>query len=71
MTRTARRYAVLLATRWADPVHVEAPDLMIRPPLGLTPGWQFARVSRMVELGHRDARAALLAAGVGAHRHVA
>ena len=68
---TARRFAALLATRWADPVHVEEPDLMIRPRLGLTTGLQFGRVARMVELGYRDGRAALLAAGIGAERHVA
>jgi NTE family protein len=68
---TARRYAALLAMRWADPVHVEAPDLLIRPKLGLTQGWQFDRVARMVELGYRDARAALIQAGIGAARHVA
>lgn len=69
---TARRYAALLATRWADPVHVEEADLMIRPRLGLNSGLQFGRVARMVELGYRDARAAMLAAGVGADElHVA
>ena len=66
---TARRFAALLATRYAEPVHAEDADLMIRPRLGLTPGWQFDRVARMVELGHRDALATLLAAG--AVRHVA
>jgi NTE family protein len=68
---TARRYFALLTTRWADPVHAESPDLLIRPRLGLTPSWHFARVGRMVELGHRDARAALFAAGLGAERHAA
>ena len=68
---TARRYAALLAMRWADPVHVEAPDLMIRPRLGLTTGLQFGRVGRMVELGYRDAWTALLHAGTEGRRHVA
>jgi NTE family protein len=68
---TARRYAALLATRWADPVHLEAPDLLIRPRLGLTTGMQFARVTRMVELGYRDAREALEQAGLATRRHVA
>lgn len=67
---TGRRYAALLAMRWADPVHVEAPDLMIRPRLGLSTGLSFGRVARMVELGHRDARTAL-AAGMWDERHVA
>jgi NTE family protein len=68
---TARRYAALLATRWADPVHEEEPDLLIRPRLGLAQGWQFARVTRMVELGHRGAWAALTKAGLREERHVA
>jgi NTE family protein len=68
---TGRRYLALLATRWADPVHAEAPDLLIRPRLGLTPSWHFARVGRMVELGYRDAQAALLEAGFSAERHAA
>ena len=68
---TARRFAALLAVRWAEPVHAEAPDLMIRPRLGFTSGLHFGRVTRMVELGYRDARAALLAAGAGVERHVA
>ena len=68
---TARRYLALLATRWADPVHAEAPDLLIRPRLGRTPSWQFASVGRMVELGYRDARAAILEAGLSAERHAA
>ena len=67
----ARRYLALLTTRWADPVHAEAPDLLIRPRLGLTMAWQFARVSRMVELGYRDAWTTLTEAGVGDRRHVA
>ena len=68
---SARRYLALLTTRWADPVHVEAPDLLIRPRLGLTPAFSFSRVSRMVSLGYRDARAALLEAGLHDERHVA
>ena len=68
---SARRYLALLATRWADPVHAEAPDLLIRPRLGLTPAWHFARVGPMVERGYRDAQAALLAAGLGVERHAA
>jgi NTE family protein len=68
---SARRYLALLATRWADPVHVEPPDLLIRPRLGWTPAWQFGRVGRMVELGYRDARVALIGAGLGAEQRVA
>jgi NTE family protein len=61
---TARRYLALLAARWADPVHEEAPDLLIRPRLGWVPAWDFTRVRRMVELGYRDGTAALAAAGL-------
>jgi NTE family protein len=68
---SARRYLALLTTRWADPVHVEAPDLLIRPRLGFTLAWQFDRVERMVALGYRDARAALAEAGLEPARHVA
>jgi NTE family protein len=68
---SARRYLALLTTRWADPVHAEAPDLLIRPRLGLTMAWQFARVGRMVELGYRDAWEALQQAGLATRRHVA
>jgi predicted acylesterase/phospholipase RssA len=67
----ARRYLALLTTRWADPVHVEAPDLLIRPRLGLTPAWTFGRVGQMVSLGYRDAQTALLEAGLHGERHVA
>lgn len=66
-----RRYVALLATRWADPVHVEAPDLLIRPRLGFTLAWQFDRVERMVALGYRDARTTLVEAGFASARHVA
>jgi NTE family protein len=68
---TGRRYAALLATRWAEPVHFEAPDLMIRPRLGLTTGLRFGRVGRMVELGYRDTWVALRRSGFRAERHVA
>lgn len=68
---TARRYLALLTTRWADPVHAEEPELLIRPRLGLTMAWQFDRVARMVELGYRGARAALVETGLWRERHVA
>jgi NTE family protein len=56
---TARRYLALLATRWADPVHVEPADLLIAPRLGLTNALQFSRIGPMIERGERDALAAL------------
>ena len=61
---TARRYLALLAARWAEPVHEEAPDLLIRPRLGFVPAWDFTRVGPMVARGYRDARATLAQAGV-------
>ena len=69
--RTARCYLGLLMTRWADPVHAEAPDLLIRPRLGLTRAWQFARVGRMVEVGYRHTRAALMEAEPRTERRAA
>jgi NTE family protein len=60
---TARRYLGLLAARWADPVVVEPPDLMIAPRLGFTNALQFGRVVPLATIGERDARLAL--AGIG------
>jgi NTE family protein len=62
---TARRYLALLATRWAEPVHEEPPDLLIRPRLGFVPAWDFTRVGPMVARGYRDAVATLAQAGLG------
>jgi NTE family protein len=56
---TARRYLGLLTRRWADPVVDEPPDLLIRPRLGLMNAMQFSRIRPAVEIGERDARAAL------------
>lgn len=61
---TARRYLALLAARWAEPVHEEPPDLLIRPRLGFVPAWDFTRVGPMAARGYRDARAALASAGI-------
>ena len=61
---TARQYLSLLARRWADPVHREAPDLLIRPRLGLVPAWRFSRARLLADRGHRDATAALAAASL-------
>ena len=60
---SARRYLSLLARRWADPVHHDPPDLLIRPRLGLSPAWRFGSVRRLSALGYRDASAALQAGG--------
>lgn len=63
---SARRYVALLASRWADPVHAEEPDLLIRPRLGLLPAWHFARVRPSVRSGYLATRAALRRAGSAA-----
>ena len=60
---TARSYLGLLAARWADPVVVEPPDLLIAPRLGFTNALQFGRVVPVATIGERDARLAL--AGIG------
>jgi predicted acylesterase/phospholipase RssA len=62
---TARRYLALLAARWAEPVHVEPPDLLIRPRLGLLPAWHFARVGPCAARGYLAAREALAIAEQG------
>lgn len=56
---TARRYFSLLTQRWADPVVVELPDLLIRPRLGLSNALRFSQVARASAIGYRDAVAAL------------
>jgi predicted acylesterase/phospholipase RssA len=60
---TARRYLALLASRWADPVVWNEPDLLIAPRLGYTSALQFSRIGPMVERGERDARRVLAAVG--------
>jgi predicted acylesterase/phospholipase RssA len=61
---TARRYFSLLTQRWADPVVAEAPDLLIRPRLGLSTALRFSQVRPAAAAGYRDAREALEAAGL-------
>jgi NTE family protein len=61
---TARRYLGLLAARYADPVVVEAPDLLIAPRLGFTNALQFGRVVPVAAIGERDARLALESIGL-------
>ena len=62
---TARHYLGLLAARWADPVVVDPPDLLIAPRLGFTNALQFGRVLRVATIGERDARLALAGIGLG------
>ncbi|HEX2142422.1 MAG TPA: hypothetical protein VHK28_09165 [Candidatus Limnocylindria bacterium] len=61
---TARSYLALLAERYAEPVHFEEPELLVRPRLGLTPAWQFTRVRHMAAIGYRDTQLALADAGL-------
>ena len=60
---TARGYLGLLAARYADPVVVEAPDLLISPRLGKANALQFGHIAELAAIGERDARLAL--AGIG------
>ncbi len=62
---TARRYLALIAARWADPVVVEPPDLLIVPRLGRMNALQFGRIGPAIEIGERDAGLAL--AGIERH----
>ena len=61
---TARRFLGLLAARWADPVVVTPPDLLIAPRLGFANALQFSRVVPVAAIGERDARLALAAIGL-------
>ena len=61
---TARRYLSLLTARWADPVVVEPPDLLVTPKLGRMNALQFNRVRPAVEIGERDTMAALATIGI-------
>jgi NTE family protein len=61
---TARRFLALITARWADPVVVEPPDVLIAPRLGRMNALQFGRIGQAVEIGERDTLAVL--AGIGA-----
>jgi NTE family protein len=60
---TARRYLALLSARWAEPVVVAPPDLLIAPALGFTSALQFSRIGPMIERGYAAASAALTETG--------
>lgn len=60
---TARRFLSLVARRWADPVVVEPPDVLITPRLGRMNALQFGRIGPAVAIGERDTLAAL--GGIG------
>ena len=66
---TARRYLSLLTARWADPVVVEPPDLLVTPRLGRMNALQFGRVRPAVEIGERDTMAALATIGITEPAH--
>jgi NTE family protein len=61
---TAMRYLSLLTLRWADPVVVEPPDLLIAPPLGWMNALQFGRVGPAVAIGARATSEALATIGL-------
>ena len=67
---TARRYLSLVAQRWADPVVVEPPDLLIAPRLGRMNALQFGRIGPAIAIGERDALAALATIGLPVRREV-
>jgi hypothetical protein len=58
---TARRYLSLVTARWADPVVVEPPDVLIAPRLGRMNALQFGRIGPAIAIGERDTVAALRA----------
>lgn len=60
---TARRYLSLLTARWAEPVVVEPPDLLIAPRLRWMNALQFGNIGRAIAIGERDALAALATIG--------
>jgi NTE family protein len=61
---TAIRYLSLLTLRWADPVVVEPPDLLITPPLGRMNALQFGRVAPAAAIGERATLEALATIGL-------
>lgn len=60
---TARRFLSLVTARWADPVVVEPPDVLIAPRLGRMNALQFGRIGPAIAIGERDTVAALRGLG--------
>lgn len=56
---TARRFLSLVTRRWADPVVVEPPDVLITPRLGRMNALQFGRIGPAIAIGERDTLEAL------------
>lgn len=67
---TARRFLSLVAARWADPVVVEPPDVLITPRLGRMNALQFGRIGPAIEIGERDTVAALSEIGSTSKREM-
>lgn len=67
---TARRYLSLLTARWADPVVVEPPDVLIAPRLGRMNALQFGRIGPAIAIGERDTVAALHGLGRASTRQM-
>ena len=68
---TARRFLALLAVRYADPVVVEPPDVLIVPDLGRANALRFGRSATAIAAGERATRAVLDAAGASPRRNLA
>jgi hypothetical protein len=67
---TARRYLSLVTARWADPVVVEPPEVLIAPRLGRMNALQFGRIGPAIAIGERDTVAALAGIGRGTKREM-
>lgn len=67
---TARRFLSLVTGRWADPVVVEPPDVLIAPRLGRMNALQFGRIGPAIAIGERDTVAALGGIGPAGRREM-
>jgi len=67
---TARRFLSLVTARWADPVVVEPPDVLIAPRLGRMNALQFGRIGPAIEIGERDTVVALGGIGPATRREL-
>ena len=67
---TARRFLSLVTARWADPVVVEPPDVLIAPRLGRMNALQFGRIGPAIAIGERETVAALGGIGPASRREM-
>ncbi|HSI98872.1 MAG TPA: patatin-like phospholipase family protein [Patescibacteria group bacterium] len=67
---TARRFLSLVTARWADPVVVEPPDVLIAPRLGRMNALHFGRIGPAIAIGERDTVAALGGIDTGPRREM-